>query len=97
MLTCYHYVKLNDLSNVNDNFQALTDCDDMLMFNYAMLDTVNACTSIDDNFKGFDNACPSWEADVEAVNPEWLEQGQDLPSLHRRVRKSRSTLAEAWR
>ena len=69
----YHYnpVQLNDLSNANDTFKTLANYDEVLTVNQATTDDVNACTSIDDNFKELRNACPSCEADT--VNPKCLE------------------------
>ena len=58
----YHYnpTELNDLANVSDNFTALTDCDDVIIINQATLD----------------NACPTWDAEAESVNPKWPEHHQ---------------------
>ena len=47
-----------------------------LTINQATLDTINACTSIDDNFKELDNACPTCKPETESVNPKWLEYHQ---------------------
>ena len=72
----YHYnpAELNDLHNVSDNFKILLDCDEVLTINQATMDTINACTSIDDNnFKELDNACPTWEVEIESVNPKWVD------------------------
>ena len=54
----------------------VTDCDEVLTVNQATMDDINSCTSIDDKFKALGNACSSWEADTEAVNPKWVEHHQ---------------------
>ena len=67
----YHYDpdELNDLSNVYDNFKALTDSDEVLTVSKATMDNIKACTSIDDNFKELDNACPSWKRTLRLSIP----------------------------
>ena len=81
---CKYYhrnpAELNDLANVSDNLEALIDCDDVLTIIQATMDTFKrACfhdSSIDNNFKELDNACPTCEAETESVNPKWLEHHQ---------------------
>ena len=65
----YHHdaVELNDLADFNAELVNLI----------AVVDEHNLSASVDENFKGLENACPSWEhADTQAVNPKWIEHHQ---------------------
>ena len=71
----YHYDPV-ELTDMVANFANLANEDNILTVYEATMDNANACTSIDDNFRELDNACPSWEQNTEAVNPKWLEHHQ---------------------
>ena len=71
----YHYdpVELTDLPENYVNFAHLANSDDVVTVRQAEMENVYASPSIDDNFKDLVNACPSWEQNIEMMNPKWLD------------------------
>ena len=90
----HHYdpVELTDLSDVNANFAYLANSDSILTVNETTIDNVNACTSIDDNFKELSNACLSWDQNTEAVSPKWLEHHQSGHLIKDKTSRAQSAL-----
>ena len=72
----YHYdpVELIVLADFNANFVNLVNENNIMIVDDVIVDEYNACTSIDENIKELDNACPFCEQST--VNPKWLAHRQ---------------------
>ena len=68
----YHYdpVDLTDLVDIDANFVNMVNEDNIQTVPEAIIDENNVCTSVADNIRELDNACPSWEENTEAVHPK---------------------------